>query len=810
MEAFSLTARTGMISLLKDIYMILAASDADSWLGLGWLDWVILGVYFVVVVGIGLWSMKRVKDMTDYFIGGRRFGKVFMMFFAFGSGTSSQEAVSVVAGTWRAGMAGIWWQFLWLWATPFYWIIAPVMRRMRALTTSDFFEARYGPTTSTLYSAFGIITSIVFIAAGLYGSGKMVNALTGDKLDDVAHEMNITLPQVEAKGEDGWFQPGKLMDVETSLKGDLDKGGKVPDTIAKQFAQNSDFQRKHRPLSEDATVNTVTKGSEWEIIDGENNRVYVIKTVKKKGEDDSEKKVLRIYHSGWRLMEGYELAILAMTLMFVTYGMAGGLGAAIITDFIQGILTIAFSFLLLPFVFMAISKNGELQTGVLQENSGLKQGMLDLVASADVAAAVGGEPITIFYVFMLSLTALAGIVVQPHIMGVCGAGKTEFEGRFGFTYGNFIKRFCTLAWTFTGLACIVWYLGDNSPLKHADKPLDQKSAAFQKLSQDEQTAIKNLSDKERKKIVADRETYQSLKKITDKDFKKLPKAEQEQAKNIDKDFADKLFGRAAYEILPTIAPGLVGLLLAALLAAIMSSSDAQMVVSSGLFTENVYKRFFVRNKSQRHYLWVGRISGLVIVLLALVMSATFTDVIDALRVVIKTPAILGISLWVGIVWRGWTPLAVWASAAASAFAWAYTVYFPDQIAAAALTIGETEWNLHFLMNDKLTKVADVWQMVSFMTAGVLCGFLVSLFTPRTPKDKLDHFFRLLRTPVRKGEHIDKPCTLPENPLPQVEKIFNYEDIELPKPTWVGFGGFVLAWILVGGIIGLTYYLAQTM
>ena len=48
---------------------------------------------------------------------------------------------------------------------------------------------------------------------------------------------------------------------------------------------------------------------------------------------------------------GYEIAILGITVLFVIYGMAGGLGAAIWTDLIQGILTIAFSFLLLPFIF---------------------------------------------------------------------------------------------------------------------------------------------------------------------------------------------------------------------------------------------------------------------------------------------------------------------------------------------------------------------------------------------------------------------------------------------------------------------------
>ena len=107
---------------------MLFAAEKNTWLGLHTADWIILALYFVVILAIGLWSVKKVKDMADFFMGGRRFGKVFMMFFAFGSGTSSEQAISVVAGTWRAGLAGIWWQFLWLWATPFYWIVAPLMR----------------------------------------------------------------------------------------------------------------------------------------------------------------------------------------------------------------------------------------------------------------------------------------------------------------------------------------------------------------------------------------------------------------------------------------------------------------------------------------------------------------------------------------------------------------------------------------------------------------------------------------------------------------------------------------------------------
>ncbi len=648
---------------------------ATGWLGLHWADWGVLALYFVVVLAVGIWSSGKVHDITDFFMGGRRFGKVFMMFFAFGSGTSSEQAISVVAGTWRVGLAGIWWQFLWLFATPFYWIVAPVMRRMRALTTADFFEARYDKSTAALYSVYGIVMAVVFIAGGLYSSGKMVNALTGGELDLVAQQLNWSVPSVQWSAEAG------------------------------SFAVTS------RPVV------------------------------------------------------GYEFAILAMTVLFVSYGLAGGLGAAVVTDFIQGVLTITFSFLLLPFVFQQIGGFGGLNAA-----GDVKPGMLDLFASGEAMAAaaerLNKEPITVFYVVMLSLTALAGIVVQPHIMGVCGAGKTEFEGRFGFTVGNFLKRFCTIAWTFTGLACIVWYLGADSPLVTSPDPADQQ------LHADLQATLGNLEN--------------------------LPQEERDRIASVDNAFADELFGRAAYEILPTILPGLVGLLLASLLAAVMSTSDAQMVVGSGLFTENLYKRFLVKDASDAHYLWVGRVAALGIVLLALILQSTFTDVIHALKVIIKTPAAIGISLWFGIAWRRWTTAAVWTSTLAAAGTWALVAYRPD-----ALSFSFNEFM--FKSNGSMS---DAWQMFAYVSAGVLVGMVTSLLTPRGDEEKLDRFYRVLHTPVQADEVVPAPCTLPENAGPPEPKMFpGSKDWELPKPTRLDVVGFVAAWVLVGLIIVFVRWLA---
>ena len=57
--------------------------------------------------------------------------------------STRQEAVSVASKTYTNGISGIWYQWLYLFATPFYWLIAPMMRRFRALTTGDIFELRY-------------------------------------------------------------------------------------------------------------------------------------------------------------------------------------------------------------------------------------------------------------------------------------------------------------------------------------------------------------------------------------------------------------------------------------------------------------------------------------------------------------------------------------------------------------------------------------------------------------------------------------------------------------------------------------------
>lgn len=562
--------------------------------GIDLWDWSSLLLYFVIVTVSGVWTARKVKDTADFFIGGRRFGKVFMLFFAFGVGTSGNDAVAVSSKTYTNGMSGIWYQWLWLFATPFYWIIAPVFRRMRAVTTGDFFEIRFNKATAALYSFIGVLTLTLNIGVLLLGVGSTITAVSGGAI--------------------------------------------------------STF---------------------W--------------------------------------------AILCMTVIFVLYGVAGGLGAAIVTDFLQGILTVVLSFIILPFAWRVVGGIDGLRAGISDSN------FFSLVAPGEING---------FHIFMFAFNALIGIVTQPHIMGVCAAGQDEMDGRVGFTCGNLLKRICTIAWMLTGFCGIVYF---------ANKPLDNP---------------------------------------------------------------DLVYGQMARDLLPAALPGLVGLFLASLLASIMSSCDGFMVSSAGLFTQNIYRVFLVKNRSESHYVLVGRIASVVVVVTAILFAVNFKNVPTALEWFFRLQAVMGPAFWLGLFWRRTTVAGAW-SGTLTAFAlviltsreffhhWAVQ-YLPSFMI----------WNNEFRVS---------WQMFTYLVGGFGTCFVVSLFTSRVPDERLDRIYACLRTPVLSQEPHKEPFTLPEGvQVPTVRKLIPHPDWEIPMPSFVGVAGFLATWAVVFIMIGFVYWLSWLM
>lgn len=566
-------------------------------MGLHPADWAVLAAYLAAIIAIGAWSARLVRDINDYIMP-RRFGKWFMIMFGFGTGTHSDQAVSVASKTFTNGLSGIWYQWLNLFATPFYWLIAPVMRRFRANTTADVFQARFGKSVAVLFALWGMLTLVVDTAVMLKGSGAVIDAATG---------------------------------------------GALP--------------------------------SDW--------------------------------------------AIAVMTVMFVAYGIAGGLSAAIITDFIQGILTVVFSVMLVPFIMDAVGGLTGLHQTIHDPH------MFSLVAPAEIG---------LFYIVIIALNALVGIVAQPPTMGVCAAGRTEMDGRWGFTGGNFIKRFVTVAWCLIGLAAVAYF---------ADRP------------------------------------------------------------SID---PDQVFGLVAQDFLPRIGHGLLGVFLASLLASVMSTCDANMISSAGLFAENLYKPLRP-GKPEKHYVRVVRVASLAVVAGAVLVAWKLESVISGLELYWMVNAMMGIGFWMGLFWRRATAAGAWASfiAAVAAMVLARTAFMAE--IAARLPLAET---LRFTVAGKEgLEIYLPWQMVSYLAAGIGAGVVVSLFTRHGPSLDLDNFYALVRTPVMAGEKWKAPCQLPEGiEPPQDRKLLPGTNIEIQVPSPVSIIGFIVSWVLVGAIIYSFYVIAS--
>jgi Na+/proline symporter len=148
-------------------------------MSLATLDWIILAAYLAIITVIGLIVGYRVRHTGEYFLGGRRFGPWLMMGQSFGVGTHAEMPVALAGAVYSLGASAIWFQWKNLFATPFYWIMAPVFRRIRRTTMAELTEDRYGPWMGGIYIVFAVCFFIISTGSMLKGAAKVISQATG-------------------------------------------------------------------------------------------------------------------------------------------------------------------------------------------------------------------------------------------------------------------------------------------------------------------------------------------------------------------------------------------------------------------------------------------------------------------------------------------------------------------------------------------------------------------------------------------------------------------------------------------------------
>src|SRR6185369_16664243 len=143
------------------------------------IDIAVIVIYLVVVLGVGVYQAVKIKSGGDYYAGGRKFNKFYLMMHALGTASHADEPVSVIGGAYEKGLSGIWYTYTYLPLTPIFWLLAPYIRRTRFVTTADFFYARYDASLAMLYAVMGVLKMSVSIGLVLKSTAVVFDSVTG-------------------------------------------------------------------------------------------------------------------------------------------------------------------------------------------------------------------------------------------------------------------------------------------------------------------------------------------------------------------------------------------------------------------------------------------------------------------------------------------------------------------------------------------------------------------------------------------------------------------------------------------------------
>lgn len=155
--------------------------------GLSLLDIAIIIFYFVLIIIIAIRAARKINNREDYFMGGRRFGKLIQTFAAFGQATSVENVTTTSTMVNSNGASGIWAMLAGgLINLPVFWMTSIWYRRLRLLTLGDFFEERYG--SKRMAAFYAVCQSIFFVliaAIGFVAMSKTVSAVASKPVSEL-------------------------------------------------------------------------------------------------------------------------------------------------------------------------------------------------------------------------------------------------------------------------------------------------------------------------------------------------------------------------------------------------------------------------------------------------------------------------------------------------------------------------------------------------------------------------------------------------------------------------------------------------
>ncbi|MFH1941726.1 MAG: sodium:solute symporter family protein, partial [bacterium] len=162
------------------------------------LDVSIIIIYVLIILWIGKRAGKGTKTTGDFYLAGRKLGRIYQFFLNFGCSTNADQAVAVSREVYRQGIGGMWIQYLVLFLTPFYWFTTLLFRRVRLTTIGDYFTDRFRSRfLGGSYAVFTLLLSILGGGVGYMVAAKTMMAMTPKSMEECTVEERLSIEQFE-------------------------------------------------------------------------------------------------------------------------------------------------------------------------------------------------------------------------------------------------------------------------------------------------------------------------------------------------------------------------------------------------------------------------------------------------------------------------------------------------------------------------------------------------------------------------------------------------------------------------------------
>lgn len=149
--------------------------------GFHWLDWSVLGVFALILIGIIVWVSRMKEDTsTDYFLAGRDATWLAIGASIFASNIGSEHLVGLAGAGASTGMAMAHWEMHGWLILILGWVFVPFYARSGVFTMPEFLERRYNKTARSLLSIISLVSYVLTkVAVTVYAGGIVFKQVLG-------------------------------------------------------------------------------------------------------------------------------------------------------------------------------------------------------------------------------------------------------------------------------------------------------------------------------------------------------------------------------------------------------------------------------------------------------------------------------------------------------------------------------------------------------------------------------------------------------------------------------------------------------